>query len=1053
MGIFKRNEGAITVYICILISIMLVLTGVLVDGARARVAEAQVQNVTEAAANSVLANYNNILKEWFGLMAMSENNPAVIEEELMYYLNRNLMTELGAEKKNLSDASWDYAKKFFNDENKYESVSFLDMYDYRVEEVKALPLYNLAENEVLRAQIVDYMKYRAPEILAEEFLEKINVFKSYKKQAKVLSSKLELDKSMDEISKELAKLYEKIEDVNSYDNDYFKEMLDTAGDRILIKLSKEKVYVEHKKETEEAEKALSEHRKSDSYKSEKQRLREELKLAQDDSEKDDIRQQIADLDEPYLNMLNTAQEEEEDAKNEYLFCEKEAGKAIDAIFKYIKDYSSFNEAAKKIAEKIKTNCAEMKDKKIGDLKAQIKDDNSDFAEKMRQEIKRIEAQVSKESMQHLVDKFTQNKDMLEELDKILVDLELYNISEDPDSPSAINTEEFGYIMKEFKASLIPVEKLYSNYLVKYSKVSYEEFPVDNTPTGKEKVKDPRDASKNLVVGSDNPLNTIESPEAHEDFKEIIKGLPSGGAKIDSEEILQAFLGENYDFALKAIGAKDDPEGEDLEVNDSEDIIKKMSFKNDDENSLSGGLGILATLIEILENGLETVRDEIFVDEYALGTFNNYLSTKDLKVKGGNTISQVDLRLRNRSERKPYMYFENEIEYIIGGSDNEKANVSNVQSKILLIRFTLNTLHIYLDPVKMKDVYTIAGSIAGVGGPLVAAFAVHLIAALIVMGWSMAESIFDLKLLMKGESVPIFKTSKNWILSAQGGLNKLQEKITDTVVDGAKDYSKEFLDDKIDGLEGDLKGYTANIKDTINIKIDNIVEKVFEPVDDALNGVDKTIKDTYSQITGSLENELFNTSNESMNIITKKIYEIAQKEYQKAKGEIQNKLTMPLDKAKAEVEKIKQSIKNTVDEKISGMEEAINEEIRKAAKEGKEKLNGYIDSFGNKNPTSTIVNNNFKASVFSFNYEEYLRLFLLTTNRKEKITRIQDLIQLQMVKMTGNEDFKLSNCNTHVGVITNVSMKYFFMTQAFVNKELKTEELDRHNLYVMLFKGY
>lgn len=1053
MGIFKRNEGAITVYICILISIMLVLTGVLVDGARARVAESQVQNVTEAAANSLLANYNNILKEWFGLMAMSENNPGVLEEELMYYLNRNLMTELGAEKKNLSDASWDYAKKFLNIENKYESVRFLDMYDYRLEEVKAVPLYNLAENEVLRAQIVDYMKYRAPEILAEEFLEKINVFKSYKKQAKVLSSKLELDKSMDEISKELAKLYNKIKEVNSYDQDGFKKMLDTACDRILIKLSKEKVHIEHKKATEEAEKALSEHRNSDNYISERQRLREELKLAEDKSEKDEIRQQIADLDEPYLSMLNTAEEEEEDAKNEYLFCRNSAKNAIDAVFDYIKEYSSYNEAAIKIAERIKENCADMKDKKIGDLKAQIKDDNSDFAEKMRQEIKRIEAQVSKESMQHLVEKFTENKNMLEELNKKLVGLEPYDIHLDPDSPSAINTEEFGYIMKEFKASILPVEKLYSNYLVKYSKVSYEEFPVDNTSTGEEKVKDPRDASKNLVVGSDNPLKTIEAPEAHEDFKEVRKGLPSGGAKIDSEQILQAFLGENYDFALKAIGAKDDTEGKDPEVGEPKEIIEKMNFKNDDNESLSGGLGILATLIEVLENGLETVRDEIFVDEYALGTFNNYLSTKDLKVKGGNTISQVDLRLRNRSERKPYMYFENEIEYIIGGSDNEKTNVSNVQSKILLIRFTLNTLHIYLDPVKMKDVYTIAGSIAGVGGPLVAAFAVHLIAALIVMGWSMAESVFDLKLLMKGESVPIFKTSKNWILSAQGGLNKLQEKITDTVVDGAKEYSKEFLNDKIDGIEGDLKSYTANIKDTINIKIDNIVEKVFEPVDNALNDADKTIKDTYSQITENLENELFNTSNESMNIITKKIYEIAQEEYQKAKGEIQNKLTMPLDKAKAEIEKIKQSIKNTVDEKVSGMEEAINKEIRKAAQEGKEKLNGYIDSFGDKNPTSTIVNNNFKASVLSFNYEEYLRLFLLTTNRNEKITRIQDLIQLQMVKMTGNEEFKLSNCNTHVGVITNVSMKYFFMTQAFVTKELKTEELDRHNLYVMLFKGY
>jgi len=114
MRIFKRNEGAITVYICFITSIMLILTGVLVDGARARVAEAQVQSAAEAAANSLLAYYNNILKEWFGLMALSENNPSVLEEELMYYLNRTLMTELGAEKKNISDASWDYLKKFLN---------------------------------------------------------------------------------------------------------------------------------------------------------------------------------------------------------------------------------------------------------------------------------------------------------------------------------------------------------------------------------------------------------------------------------------------------------------------------------------------------------------------------------------------------------------------------------------------------------------------------------------------------------------------------------------------------------------------------------------------------------------------------------------------------------------------------------------------------------------------------------------------------------------------------------------------------------------------------
>lgn len=1035
MDILKRNEGAITVYICILMAAMLVLTGVLVDGARARVAEAQVQSVTEAAANSLLANYNNILKEWFGLMAMSENNSAVLEEELMYYLNRNLMTELGAEKKNLSDASWDYAKKFLNFENKYESVRFLNMYDYRVEEVRALPLYNLSENEVLRAQIVDYMKYRAPESLGEDFLEKLNVLKSYKKQSKILSSKLELDKSMDKISKYLAELYKTIEEVNSYDKEHFKKMLETAYERIFIKLSKEKIYNELVKERKEAEKAYNEHTESDSYKSERQRLYKERRLAEDKDEKELIDQLIDDLKEPYLSILKEAEKEEKDAKNEYSFYENYARDAIDLIFDKVDEYSIYNDEALEIAERIKRDCANMKDKEIADLKAQIKDDNSDFAEKMRQEIKGIEAQVSKESMEHLIKKFKQNGDMLRELKINLVDLNLYDIKE------------------ESKDSILPVNSLYSNYLVKYSKVSYEEFPVDKIAADEKKVEDPRDASMDLVKGSDNPLNSLDSLEVHDDFKEIVKGLPSGGAKINSEEILEAFLGENYDFVLESFGVKDNSNIEDSKIEDTERILKDMNFKNDKNESISGGLGILGTLIDILEKGLETVRDEIFVDEYALGTFNNYLSTKDIKVKDGNSISQIDLRLRNRSDRKPYMYFENEIEYILEGSGNEKSNVSSVQRKILLIRFTLNTLHIYLDPVKLDEVYTLAGSLALMSGPLLGAFTVHLIAALIISGWSMAESIIDLKLLMQGESVPIFKTSRNWILSVEGGLNKLQEKITNTVVDGVKDYSKEFLNDKIDVLEGDLKGYTANIKDTINVKIDNIVEKVFEPVEDALNNADKTIEDNYSQFTENLENELFNTSNESMNAITKRIYEIAQEEYQKVKDEIENKLTMPLDKAKKEIEEIKESIKKTVDEKVSGMEEAINEEIKKAAKEGKEKLNDYIDSFGNKSSTPIAVNNNFKASILSFNYEEYLRLLLLATNKEKKITRIQDLIQLQMAKMTDNKDFKLSNCNTHVGVVTIVSMKYFFMTQPFVTKELKTEELDRHNLKVMLFKGY
>ncbi|MEN2776895.1 DUF5702 domain-containing protein [Acetivibrio clariflavus] len=1055
MRIFKRNEGAITVYICFITSIMLILTGVLVDGARARVAEAQVQSAAEAAANSLLAYYNNILKEWFGLMALSENNPSVLEEELMYYLNRTLMTELGAEKKNISDASWDYLKKFLNIENKYENVSFLDMYDYRIDYVKVVPLYNLAENEVLRAQIVEYMKYRAPEMLGEEFLEKINLFRGYKKQAKILSSKLEVDKKLYSISEELGKLSSQIKKVNAFEPAEMKEKLNYIGEKIALKVGMEKVYKEMKKKRMEAEKKLEEHRKTDEYKNEMQRLRKELSLAEDETEKESIRKQIEDLDEPFKSEIEEAEKEEKDAKEEYNFVAKEAKKKIDEIFNELKKYESYNDEAIKIANRIIEKNDDVK-KQMESLKKELQGDTSDFAEKMKQEIKKIENQISTENITRLAEKFGNNKTVIGDLTQILKEINLYDINDDSYDLSVFRKDEYFLMLDYIQKRVIKVEELYANYISKYSKVSFEEFPVEEITESKEKAEDPRKAAKDLINSSENPLKNIEAPESHEDFEEIKKGLPSGGAKIDSREILEAFLGEDYDFVVKAIGydenkAKLDESLEEALNNAS--IINDMDFEDDSNDSIIKGFGLLTTLIDILEEGLETIRDEIYISEYALGTFNNYLSMKNLKSENGKNISQVDLRLRNRTDRKPYMYFENEIEYIIGGKDNEKANIRNVMTKILIIRIALNSLHIFLDPAKMKDIVATAKKLAAVVSPPIAVFLIPLVTFLIVISWAAAESVIDLKLLMRGESVPIFKTRKDWILSAEGGLEKLKEKITGTLVEVGKEYVKDMIDEKIDSLENSAKKYIENIKDSINTKVDNIVEKIFEPVEAALNSADKTIKDNYAYITESLENELSNIANGEMNTIVKEIYRIAQEEYKKAKEEIQNKVTMPIDKAREEIDNIKESIKDSVSEKISGLEETINKKISEFAKEGKEKLNEYIDSFGNKNSSDIGDYNNVKASAVSFNYEEYLRLLLLTMDRDKKITRIQDLIQLQMMKMTGNKEFKLAHCNTYIGVKVDVSMKYFFMTQPFVKKELQTEEFDRHSLKVMLFKGY
>ncbi|WP_460023675.1 hypothetical protein, partial [Marinifilum fragile] len=64
------------------------------------------------------------------------------------------------------------------------------MYDYKIENDEVQPVYNLSEPEVLRAQILEYMKYRGPKELSEGLMDKFLALKDIKKQADILKEKL-----------------------------------------------------------------------------------------------------------------------------------------------------------------------------------------------------------------------------------------------------------------------------------------------------------------------------------------------------------------------------------------------------------------------------------------------------------------------------------------------------------------------------------------------------------------------------------------------------------------------------------------------------------------------------------------------------------------------------------------------------------------------------------------------------------------------------------------------------------------------------------------------
>lgn len=93
------------------------------------------------------------------------------------------------------------------------------------------------------------------------------------------------------------------------------------------------------------------------------------------------------------------------------------------------------------------------------------------------------------------------------------------------------------------------------------------------------------------------------------------------------------------------------------------------------------------------------------------------------------------------------------EYIIGGKKSDKANLEAVLNRILLIRTAVNFSAIYRDAGKKGEAYTAAAAIVGFTGmePLI-----RLTQTLIIVAWSMVESLVDIAGLLQEREVALIK---------------------------------------------------------------------------------------------------------------------------------------------------------------------------------------------------------------------------------------------------------------------------------------------------------
>ncbi len=840
----KSVSGQITVFSAIIMVAVLMLAGLLVDAARISVGRSMVDRSVELAADSLLAEYSSKLKDDYGLFAMPVSEKYELQDRFEEYLSCNLGIPTG--------------------EDYYRGST--DFFGFRVEKVDVTPIYNLSENSITKKQILEYMKYRAPTELADNFITKLTAMKDIGKMSNAYKQKVTIDKLLGSMDKSQQKLKKHIDGlggsidkfINGFNSDngwlaafnQFNSLTDS-----LASIESSLGSLETSIKNMEQELASSGNNAGNDGTNRSDNGGESNTGNSGDADNDSDHTSDDGSSENHSSEGVSGQgSNENDAKQQLKKLKDERKQLSAARTDTIKE---LNDLWNKIrgpmtSDYIKSNKAAMdeisKIVKKGE-KAQLAieklekflDDN--FSEE--------EGTFSKGFRDQITTELTGIKELILEGQKASIMLEQIsgNISTLDDIISKMDE------IKENCGGALPTDGLPSwlaDMVSDYTNIDYDY----SRPDKGDKKDDPRKGKADEVKKfiSEKLLKDVN----YETAGFVKESLPSY-TKVTTEDFNDRDM-EFIGYSSAETGVFEGGSKEAAYNGDFGNVADDADLYDEESEFQENVFGFITDIGNIASDQASALRDSIYINEYIMGTFKNSVPAL---VNGVETIS--DKNLHGDEKQKIETFYDSEVEYILHGQASQKLNNIMTRGELLLVRFGLNTLHVYTDPAKRSKAMTIATAVAGwwTGGA-----GIPVISNLVMAGWAMGESLIDVSDLMDGRSVPIYKMKGDWRLD-------------------------------------------------IGIA---------------------------SQAGPKTDHRLY------------------------------------------------------------------------------------------------------------FNYHDYLRLFLLAVSEDTKLSRIEDLIQLNICKARGTDDFRMSDCYTYVRIEAEVSMKYMFISQPFVRKELKTGD-GRYIYKVLLYEGY
>ena len=201
----KRIQGSITILMVIILVPMMTLSALVVDSSRINMARSMISSAGDLAMNSALADYDTILKDVYGLFAMSQNkSSADLSADIQKYFEKTLVGYGVTDEANAGE----YVQALMGDFSQLlsgvgdeKTSNFMDMQVLeKTFKASGVDSSSLANADVMRKQIVEYMKYRAPINLGLSFLDSLSAFSTIDEQTAVVEAQVVAQESAQDVT-------------------------------------------------------------------------------------------------------------------------------------------------------------------------------------------------------------------------------------------------------------------------------------------------------------------------------------------------------------------------------------------------------------------------------------------------------------------------------------------------------------------------------------------------------------------------------------------------------------------------------------------------------------------------------------------------------------------------------------------------------------------------------------------------------------------------------------------------------------------------------------